>query len=301
MNLKSVNNFLKLLIILFVCIYPLKVYSYIQVIEENCTESNFNLNATLKNSILAKGIYKQSLEIIPHKISEQRQDALFLFFQNDPLRYVISYKTEENIVNNVPILTLNLTLDINAIKNTLINLGVYFDVGKLKCNIKTENFETDDNEILENLITLSNIEMSNSTESIKVSINKHKKDIYIGTLEFNSLKWSSTSDSLSSLWEKLWSYYFNQLSIQYKFYKEILVYAGPWATTSGFFRFYKELNSKKELLSFVELVAINFNKGVYGEFIIITSNPQKVIKLISGWFEERNLEYTIKVVDGNDN
>ncbi len=303
MNLSSMSNFLKFFIIttIAISIYPLKGYSYVTVIEKNCTESEFNLNATLKKMVIAKGICRQSLDILPHEISKQRKDVLFLFFKNDPFRYVLAYSTEEGTLNNIPTLILKLTLDIDSLKKTLINLGIYFDLGTIKCNIETENFDVEDNEILTNLTILSNVQRSNSSESIKLSLKKYKTHIYSGTLEFNNLRWSTTAKSLFSLWEKLWSYYFNQSNLKQRFFKKIYVNVGPWATISGLFKFYNELKNKKELLCSVKLISINFNKGVYGEFDIVTSNYNRVIELLTNLFENRGLEYNIKVAteDGN--
>ena len=298
-NLRLTTNILLSIIAVVFYIFIFSFISeakYITVEEYNCTSSKFNFNATLRNSILSKGILQQSIQLIPYKLEKEKMLALESFFNENPLRYVLSYKEREIKYNHESILAVDILSDMDALKNSLINLGIYFKKSKIKCKLEVENFDKQDFVNLSNLLLLTGVLKIDNINELQLNIKKIKNSLYTGSLKYNNYIWVGTSKSIYKLWEILWKNYFNLPSIKDKFFSKIIIYAGPWITTSGLKYFNDQIKERKEIIDKIELIKIEFNEGIFGKWKIISIRPSEVMSYLNKYFGERDMKVKIRLI-----
>lgn len=296
--MKSMNLILK--IKFFIIVFLLSTYSIsfcqdLTIEQQNCTSTQFNLNATLRNKILSKALIKEAIKIIPYELDQQKIDTLSQLFEDSSLKYVLSYKEHEQRNQNSTSLILNVKLDIGALKNTLINLGLYFNSKNVTVCLKTENLEEPEINFLDSLLKLSGISIENNSE-LKLYLKKIKDTLYTGTLTYKDHYWAATKKSLGELWETLWSNYFNLPEIKNKFFTKIILSAGPWVTLTGAKIFNRTLESKKEFLEGVKLISLTFSKGLFGKWEIYTIKPNAVTTFLNNYLGARGMEFNIQVL-----
>ncbi len=259
----------------------------------NCTAKDFNLNSTLKNQIFSKALIKETEEILPYRLSENRTEILHHFFEQNAVKYITIYNYSEITRGNSTYLKISINPNINSLKTSLINLGIFLNK-KTQCEINTENFDQQDFTELKNLCVLSNIYESNNTAPSHLTIKKISKSLYTGILKYKDNFWSATSDTLSGLWETLWGNYFNLPEIRAMYSKRIILWAGPWVTTSGLEGFWDILKNKHELIEGVSLISIEFNEGIYGKWEIISTRAELIKSFLSDYLGKRNMDFKIQ-------
>ncbi len=294
MNLILKIKFFIIVSLLFTC--SISFSQDIRIEQQNCTSTQFNLNATLRNKILSKALVKEAIKIIPYGLDQQKIDTLSQLFEDSSLKYVLSYKEHEQRNQNSTSLILNVKLDIGALKNTLINLGLYFNSKDVTVCLKTENFEEPDINFLNSLLRLSGISVDNNSIEPKLYIKKIKDTLYTGTFTYQDHYWAATKKSLGELWETLWSNYFNLPEIKNKFFSKIILSAGPWVTLTGVKGFNKTLQGKKQFLEGVKLISLTFSQGIFGKWEIVTIKPNAVTTFLNNYLGARGMEFNIQVL-----
>lgn len=298
MNLRyKINIVIFFVLVIFFSIFTcnrLLASNYIIITQSNCTSRDFNFNATIKNNILAQGLLKEAVKILPYDLDDQGKMSLLDFFKQNPLKYVLSYNELEKKNGNENILELKVFIDVDGLKNVLINIGAYFK-DNLTCKLIIENFDEQDFIHLSNLLSLSGITKTDYSSRLQLDLKKINNSLYTGTLTFNGQVWAGTSKTLYELWEKLWKNYFNLPEVRNKFFSKIKVFAGPWVTISGFRYFDEILHQKKEILDSVKLIKIEFNKGIYGYWEISSINPSRTTSYLNNYFGKRGMKFRISL------
>ncbi|GAB6162825.1 hypothetical protein JCM12298_19850 [Desulfothermus naphthae] len=295
MNLVLKIKIFTVVFILFTC--SILVGQSIRIEEQNCTSSQFNLNATMRNKILTKALVIAATKILPYELDQQKIDILKQLFENSSMKYILSYKEHEEKNQNSTSLILNVNVDIISLKNKLKNLGLYFNPKKVLVHLETEDLQQPDLEFLDSLLQLSGVSVHNNSSEIKLYIKKIKDTLYTGTLSYKDHYWAATKNSLGDLLEALWSNYFNLPEIKNKFFSKIVLSAGPWVTLTGFKIFKKRLKAKKELLERVQLISITFlPQGIFGKWEIVTIKPKLVTTFLNNYLGERGMEFNMQVL-----
>ncbi len=218
MNLILRIKFFLLLFFLFIT-YSISFAEFIKIEEQNCTSTEFNLNATLRNKILSKALVNESLKIMSTKLDEEKIKILNKLFEQSSLNYVLSYKDHEEKSQNSTSLIVELKLDIESIKKTLMNIGVYFNQKVVVTQMETENFEGPDLQSLDNLLKLSGITVDDNVSELKLYIRKVNDSLYTGTLKYKDHYWSGTKKTVSLNYGKLYGeIFFNLPEIKDKFF-----------------------------------------------------------------------------------
>ena len=251
----------------------------------------------IRNEALVQGAIQAINKILHTRITNPEKVLFQGYLKNKIDKYVLSYSTEKQLITDKQCsLTMNVTLNIQALKELLKEWGTYYTYqknygwrytiqGKLNSEQKRE---------IHMLESISGLTRKGSGYPSLELRRMEGNNNWLGILKTENTEWTEQNPELYVVWKRLWSEYFSDPRVMDKIEEKLYICIGYWASVTGMQSFHHNLDDWEYLLDSSNLMNASIKaNGIKGCWKLVTVNVKPLKGKLMDYIESRNLQYSV--------
>lgn len=264
--------------------------------DENHTAHDMAMRQKTLDKGFCKAVFQAALNELPGTLPEDRAVVLDDFLCAEASDYVLGYKEIEVTPGEDGLsMVLDVDLNLEALKNRLRQIGVYYTASKLlPYQITLSGGTPDDWNMLGDLQKLTGVSASVGS-GLTFGAEQSKNGYWSGSLVLGQEKWTARSKDFKRLWLSLWSKYFARLGDRNKDLALAKVTVWGWYTPDGVMDFNNKLKTMGNLiespvLASIVMTPVGIKAGWEGQ---VLNRPALEDKLKAFTSDKKRMGYSI--------